>query len=66
MVNRRVNTRLNAIRTSINMGWAPSNFSISNRVFKIIRRRIKFSNGPDVTSLQMWYLKTNMDQNYLI
>ena len=57
MVKSRVKTRLNAINTSMNTKGAPSNLSMSSRVFRMINNKMQFSNGPDVTSRQMWYLK---------
>ena len=57
IVKRRVKIRLKQIKISMKQRGAPSNFSIRRRVFKIIRSRIKFSKGAEVTNLQMWYLK---------
>ena len=41
---------------SIKKMGAPSNLSMRSRVLRMIRRRMKFSKGPEVTSLHMWYL----------
>jgi hypothetical protein len=38
---------------SIKKMGAPSNLSMSRSVLRMMRRRMKFSNGPEVTSLQM-------------
>jgi hypothetical protein len=35
---------------------APSNLSMRRSVLRMMSRRMKFSKGPEVTSLQMWYL----------